>query len=77
MKGFRLLHNFPLSQVYPGAMRSTVRPVGRRIVRRITVTVIGFHLRPAMPGFVVQSAKHRFSAECKRGADALAPTPVQ
>src|ERR1022692_481757 len=23
MKGFRLLHNFPLSQAYPGAMRST------------------------------------------------------
>jgi hypothetical protein len=27
MKGFRLLHNFPLSQAYPGAMRSTVRTV--------------------------------------------------
>jgi hypothetical protein len=25
MKGFRLLHNFPLSQAYPGAMRITVR----------------------------------------------------
>ena len=25
MKGFRLLHDFPLSQAYPGAMRTTVR----------------------------------------------------